>query len=67
MTAAKPLAGWRVLVPRGGKWGDNVAALLRSYGAIHALPPFTEFVLFWIVMALAQAVLSILNRAGRDE
>ena len=29
----KPLAGWRVLVPRGGPWGDSVAADLRSKGA----------------------------------
>ena len=26
----KPLAGWRVLVPRGGPWGDGVAAALRA-------------------------------------
>ncbi len=25
MTAAKPLVGWRVLVPRGGPWGHEVA------------------------------------------
>lgn len=31
--ADKPLAGWRVLVPRGGPWGDSVAADLRSKGA----------------------------------
>lgn len=31
--APKPLAGWRVLVPRGGPWGDSVAADLRSKGA----------------------------------
>ena len=30
---AKPLAGWRVLVPRGGPWGDGVAATLRRQGA----------------------------------
>jgi len=29
----KPLAGWRVLVPRGGPWGDSVAADLRAKGA----------------------------------
>jgi len=29
----KILAGWRVLVPRGGPWGDAVAASLRSRGA----------------------------------
>lgn len=39
----KPLAGWRVLVPRGGKWGDGVAADLRSYGAIPVIAPMINF------------------------
>jgi uroporphyrinogen-III synthase len=39
----KPLAGWRVLVPRGGKWGDNVAASLRSFGAIPVIAPMINF------------------------
>jgi uroporphyrinogen-III synthase len=30
---SKPLSGWRVLVPRGGPWGDSVAADLRARGA----------------------------------
>ena len=30
---ARPLDGWRVLVPRGGPWGDGVAASLRAMGA----------------------------------
>lgn len=41
--AAKPLSGWRVLVPRGGKWGDGVAATLRSYGAIPVIAPMINF------------------------
>ena len=41
--AAKPLGGWRVLVPRGGKWGDGVAATLRSYGAIPIIAPMINF------------------------
>ena len=41
--AAKPLGGWRVLVPRGGKWGDSVAATLRSYGAIPVIAPMINF------------------------
>ena len=39
----KPLAGWRVLVPRGGNWGDGVAANLRTYGAIPVIAPMINF------------------------
>lgn len=41
--AAKPLDGWRVLVPRGGKWGDGVAANLRSFGAVPVIAPMINF------------------------
>jgi uroporphyrinogen-III synthase len=41
--AAKPLGGWRVLVPRGGKWGDSIAATLRSFGAIPVIAPMINF------------------------
>lgn len=41
--AAKPLRGWRVLVPRGGKWGDGIAATLRSYGAVPVVAPMINF------------------------
>ena len=37
--SVKPLAGWRVLVPRGGPWGDGVAASLRAQGAIPVVAP----------------------------
>ena len=40
---AKPLGGWRVLVPRGGKWGDGIAATLRSHGAIPVIAPMINF------------------------
>jgi uroporphyrinogen-III synthase len=40
---AKPLSGWRVLVPRGGKWGDGVAASLRVLGAIPVIAPVINF------------------------
>ena len=43
MSADKPLAGWRVLVPRGGKWGDGVAATLRGYGAVPVIAPLINF------------------------
>jgi len=39
----KPLNRWRVLVPRGGKWGDGVAARLRSLGAIPVIAPMINF------------------------
>ena len=41
--ATKPLAGVRVLVPRGGKWGDGVAATLRSKGGIPVVAPLINF------------------------
>lgn len=45
MTASvdKPLAGWRVLVPRGGRWGDGVAATLRAHGATPVIAPMINF------------------------
>ncbi len=42
-TGAKPLAGWRVLVPRGGPWGDGVAAALRARGASPIIAPLINF------------------------
>lgn len=43
MRGAKALSGWRVLVPRGGKWGDGVAASLRSYGGVPVVAPMINF------------------------
>lgn len=40
---AKPLRGRRVLVPRGGRWGDDTAAALRSFGAIPVVAPMINF------------------------
>lgn len=42
-SAGKPLAGWRVLVPRGGPWGDGVAAALRARGASPVIAPMINF------------------------
>ncbi len=39
----KPLLGWTVLVPRGGKWGDGVAAQLRALGAAPVIAPLINF------------------------
>ena len=54
-TPAKPLAGWRVLVPRGGKWGDGVAASLRNCGAIPVIAPMINFASTENEAALAEA------------
>lgn len=44
MTAeAKPLTGLRVLVPRGGTWGDLVATALREEGATTVIAPLVDF------------------------
>lgn len=43
MSASKPLSGWRVLVPRGGAWGDAAAATLRTYGAVPVIAPLINF------------------------
>lgn len=42
-TLEKPLAGRRVLVPRGGPWGDGVAASLRQRGATPVIAPLINF------------------------
>ncbi|MGN6742525.1 MAG: uroporphyrinogen-III synthase [Amnibacterium sp.] len=43
MTTEKPLRGWTVLVPRGGPWGDGVAAELRTRGASPVVAPSINF------------------------
>src|SRR3954452_23166700 len=43
MTTVKPLKGWTVLVPRGGPWGDAVAAELRARGASPVVAPSINF------------------------
>jgi uroporphyrinogen-III synthase len=40
---SKALSGLRVLVPRGGNWGDSVAALLRDYSAVPVIAPLINF------------------------
>ncbi|UOQ57273.1 uroporphyrinogen-III synthase [Leucobacter allii] len=42
-TEAKPLGGLRVLVPRGGTWGDLVAKALREQGAHTVIAPLVDF------------------------
>jgi len=40
---------------------------LRSYTGKGDLPPFTVFIVFWMVFALAQGVQSLRNRVGSDD
>lgn len=56
MTGAKSLSGWRVLVPRGGKWGDTVAASLRAHGAVPVIAPLINFASAEDPTALANAL-----------
>ncbi|SEB50094.1 uroporphyrinogen-III synthase [Paramicrobacterium humi] len=58
MTTApsKPLKGWRVLVPRGGPWGDGVAAELRDRGATPVIAPMVNFAPTSDPEGLAQAL-----------
>lgn len=59
----KPLAGWRVLVPRGGPWGDGVAASLREQGAVPVVAPLINFAATTDPDALEDA----LRRLAADE
>lgn len=40
---AKPLSGLRVLIPRGGTWGDLVSKALREQGAHTVTAPLVDF------------------------
>ena len=42
-TTPPPLTGWRVLVPRGGDWGERVVDLLAAQGADAVVVPLIEF------------------------
>lgn len=52
---SKALDGLRVLVPRGGNWGDGVAALLRDYSAVPVIAPLINFAPSENIPALANA------------
>jgi len=43
LAAARTLAGWTVVVPRAGAWGERVGALLRARGAVPVVLPLVEF------------------------
>ncbi|WP_285114646.1 uroporphyrinogen-III synthase [Leifsonia sp. fls2-241-R2A-40a] len=57
----KPLAGWRVLVPRGGPWGDSVAADLRSKGASPVVAAMINFAPTADAPALERALARLAN------
>jgi uroporphyrinogen-III synthase len=65
VSATKPLAGWHVLVPRGGKWGDGVASTLRHYGAVPVIAPVINFASSDDAPALSEALEAL--QAGRFE
>ncbi len=60
---AKPLVGWRVLVPRGGPWGDGVAATLRSQGATPVIAPLINFAPTEDIAALEQSLADLASGA----
>jgi uroporphyrinogen-III synthase len=55
----KPLKGWRVLVPRGGPWGDGVAADLRAQGASPVIAPMINFASTKDAAALERALAAL--------
>lgn len=55
-TPGIPLRGWRVLVPRGGKWGDDVAATVRGFGGTPVIAPLINFASSDDPAALANAL-----------
>lgn len=59
---SRPLAGWRVLVPRGGEWGNSIAASLRGHGAEPIISPMVNFASTDRVDELADALTRL--RAG---
>jgi uroporphyrinogen-III synthase len=61
----RPLAGWRILVPRGGPWGHGVAADLRAVGATPIVAPMINFAPTEDAETLARA-LEVLAAGGFD-
>lgn len=52
----RPLRSLRVLVPRGGSWGDGAAARLREFGATPVIAPMLNFASAEDPAALANAL-----------
>jgi uroporphyrinogen-III synthase len=55
----KPLAGWRILVPRGGEWGNRIAATLRESGAVPVVAPLINFASTQNAAALSESLLRL--------
>lgn len=43
MPLGTPLEGWKILVPRGGSWGSDVAEAVRARGAFPIVAPLINF------------------------
>jgi hypothetical protein len=59
---------------RGMLWGTAVVlsisvfdSFLRGFGWKGALPPFTEFMVFWVVAGIVKFAYHLINRAATDE
>lgn len=52
----RPLTGRRILIPRGGPWGNALASDLRALGATAVVAPMTNFVITDDATALAAAL-----------
>lgn len=59
--SVKPLAGWKILVPRGGEWGNGIAAALRRRGAVPVVAPMTNFASTQNAAALDQSLVRLRN------
>lgn len=55
-TDVRPLGGRRILIPRGGPWGNALASDLRALGATSVVAPMTNFVVTDDADALASAL-----------
>jgi uroporphyrinogen-III synthase len=55
-TDVRPLGGRRILIPRGGPWGNALASDLRTLGATSVIAPMTNFVVTDDAATLATAL-----------
>lgn len=59
LTPDKPLAGLRVLVPRGGSWGSLASDALRARGATPVVSPLVDFASTGEMDALKDALIRL--------